>query len=78
MDEYETKFGLEKEYLHNWQPPCSCGISIERIDLEKQDKYKHREQNYNPLKKENLHNWIPPCSCGISIERIDLEKRVKK
>ncbi len=67
MTEYETKnVELNQEYLHNWRPPCSCGISLDRIDLEIPD--------YVPLEKEELHNWRPPCSCGISLDRIDLEE----
>ena len=63
----EDKNRLDQEYLHNWRPPCSCGISLDRIDL-------NEEGEYEPLKKEELHNWRPPCSCGISLDRIDLEE----
>jgi len=61
---------MKQEYLHNWQPPCSCGIPLDRIDLEK------KNSEYTPLKKEELHNWQPPCSCGIPLDRVDLEKKI--
>ncbi len=67
MSEYEIRNALlNQEYLHNWRPPCSCGVSLDSIEFDE-------VTGYVPLEKEELHNWRPPCSCGISLDRIDLE-----
>ena len=48
--------------VHNWQPPCSCGVELNTA-LE-------TTANLNKKKAVIVHNWQPPCSCGISLDEV--------
>ena len=61
MEETQEALCKTKE-VHNWQPPCSCGVELNET-LET-GSYLREE------KKGEVHNWQPPCSCGVSLDEV--------
>ncbi|RLG12324.1 hypothetical protein DRN73_02765 [Candidatus Pacearchaeota archaeon] len=62
----ETEYGRvdqgpEVYDLHNWKPPCSCGVGLAEAIESEGDKVNL---------KRKIHNWKPPCSCGVSLDDI--------
>lgn len=57
LDQELTYVGVDKKEVHNWRPPCSCGVELSDVVKTEQ-------------KTSEVHNWRPPCSCGVSLNYV--------
>lgn len=48
--------------VHNWQPPCSCGVKLNEA--------LNAQMPLRKIEAGRVHNWQPPCSCGISLDDV--------
>ena len=61
--EYEDQFlGATYNPVHNWRPPCDCGVELgEALKV---------EESASRIETGEVHFWRPPCDCGISLDEV--------